>query len=241
MGILTGVSQTAGLGGSAGADVIDSGRVILRTDENAMRTTIRGLLAQAGLFCAPATVLALLALVALTSAAMAESAPDSSDPTDAAQSAPVVPPGTLGAEGVVPERGEEAGPASAEAIGHVPGPNEGVYGDPPNSGVGNPDDRSWAYDSSFFFGLTRGLPEATDLDKSGRRWVSSLTIPFDLVTLPTAAIAGLYGRAPEPESESSDDASAASDAPASHEGEAPAGSEAAPETETEATPETETS
>ena len=205
----------------------------MRTDENAMRTTIRGLLA-------------LLALVALTSAAMAETAPDTpapTDPTDAAQSAPVVPPGTLGAEGVVPEPGEEASPASAEAIGHVPGPNEGVYGDPPNSGVGNPDDRSWAYDSSFFFGLTRGLPEATDLDKSGRRWVSSLTIPFDLVTLPTAAFAGLYGRAPEPEpepeSESSDDASAAaSDAPTSHEAETPAASETETETETETAPET---
>ena len=115
------------------------------------------------------------------------------------------PPGTLGPEGVVPAEGMPADGESppAQRIGHVPGPSEGVYGDPPvTGGTVDPEARGWAYDTGYFFYLTRGLKDGTDLGPVGRRWVRPWTVTFDVVTLPTAALAGLSGRAPaqdEPE------------------------------------------
>jgi hypothetical protein len=113
-------------------------------------------------------------------------------------------PGMLGAEGVVPKDGgpsdddvamRTGGPI--EPIGHVPGPDEGVYGDPPNTGgTVNPETRGWAYDEGYFFALTRGLGSDTDLSPVGRRWVRPWTLVFDVATLPTAALAGLSGKAP---------------------------------------------
>ncbi len=114
------------------------------------------------------------------------------------------PPGTLNAEGVVPMNvsGDGAprvpGQGPIEPIGHVPGPDEGVYGDPPNTGgTVNPETRGWAYDPGYFFAMTKGLATDTDLSPTGIRWVRPWTLTFDVVTLPTAALAGLSGRAPK--------------------------------------------
>lgn len=114
------------------------------------------------------------------------------------------PPGTLSSEGIVPGEGFEApttsggteGAPPIEPIGHVPGPGEGVYGDPPNVATGDPETRAWAYDSDYFFAMTRGLETDTDLGEVGRRWVRPLTFTFDVITLPTAAMAGLSGKPP---------------------------------------------
>ncbi len=129
------------------------------------------------------------------------------------------PPGTLGREGVVPTEGAaQAGEPGApgemplEPIGHVPGPAEGVYGDPPNTGgTINPETRGWAYDPGYFFAMTRGLESNTDLSRVGRRWVSPWTLTFDVVTLPTAALAGLSGRAPAKDDPSRGDSAAHDD------------------------------
>lgn len=143
----------------------------------------------------------LLAPAALADSAAMDGPPPSEDPAYTA------PPGTLGPEGMVPAEGASGTAAQPEQIGHVPGPDEGVYGDPPNSGSGNPADRGWAYDDRYFFALTKGLETDTDLGPTARRWVSPLTLTFDVLTLPTAALAGLSGR--EPETEPASDPAAA--------------------------------
>jgi hypothetical protein len=137
------------------------------------------------------------------------------------------PPRVLSPEGMVPAEGARASGASPapETIGHVPGPAEGVYGDPPNTGgVRDPERRGWAYDTDYFFALTRGLKDDTDLGKVAIRWIRPLTITFDVATLPTAALAGLAGRAPAdselpPEDEAEVEAAAA---PTANEKSAPA-------------------
>jgi hypothetical protein len=52
--------------------------------------------------------------------------------------------------------------------------------------------KPWEYDTSYFFALTRGLDEETD-STWGHRASMAGTVPLDLVCLPTAAIAGLFG------------------------------------------------
>ena len=50
----------------------------------------------------------------------------------------------------------------------------------------------WHYETGYLFGVTRGLPEAGVRDG----WcypAMVLSVPFDLVTLPIAALAGLFG------------------------------------------------
>lgn len=50
----------------------------------------------------------------------------------------------------------------------------------------------WRYDTGYLFGVTRGLETAV----VSRRWRPALwivTVPFDLVNLPVAAVAGLFG------------------------------------------------
>ena len=91
-----------------------------------------------------------------------------------------------------------AGATPIEPIGDVPGPRDGVYGDPPNTGgTEDPEKRAWRYDTDYFFVLTRSLERDTDLSASGRRWVVPWTVLFDVATLPTAALAGLSGRGPD--------------------------------------------
>lgn len=147
--------------------------------------------------CAIAVAFVLLA----TGSAWADSHGDEAPPS-------TPPPGTLGPEGMVPEEGAVAsapgdttaeGAVPLEAVGHVPGPGEGVYGDPPNFATGDPETRGWAYDTEYFFALTRGLKTDTDLGTVGQRWVRPWTLTMDVVTLPTAALAGLSGRPPAEE------------------------------------------
>jgi len=169
---------------------------------------------------------------------------------------PTPPPGTLGPDGIVPVEGAteptaaemaaegEGGTPALEAIGHVPGPGEGVYGDPPNSATGNPETRGWAYDTDYFFAMTRGLKTDTDLGPVSQRWVQPWTFTFDVATLPTAALAGLSGRPPVDEAtdeatdastgEATDEVAAGEDASTSESTDMPAD---APETGTEPMPE----
>jgi len=50
----------------------------------------------------------------------------------------------------------------------------------------------WHYETGYLFGVTRGLPEAGI--RGGWRYAAMvLTVPFDVVTLPIAALAGLFG------------------------------------------------
>ncbi len=53
-------------------------------------------------------------------------------------------------------------------------------------------DAGWRYDTDYFFGLTRGLPES-GLRPRCRPYVVPFTIVLDLVTLPGAALSGLFG------------------------------------------------
>lgn len=154
-----------------------------------------------------------MSLLLASSAALAESEPlDAPLPEEGSVAAP---PGTLGPEGMVPMARAGDGSVEPEQIGHVPGPDEGVYGDPPNSGIGHPEERGWAYDDGYFFALTRGLETDTDLGPGARRWVRPLTLTFDVVTLPTAALAGLSGRAPETQPESAPTSESSAEAPPS--------------------------
>ena len=188
-----------------------------------MRTETRAALSptrRIGLFCVASVFSMLLALAA---PALADHHSDSEGSPDASAdpSAPAAPPpGTLSSEGIVPHSAAVAGAGGdvdskppMEEIGHVPGANEGVYGDPPNSGSGDPEQRGWAYDTDYFFALTRGLEPDTDLSAVGIRWVRPLTVTMDVVTLPTAALAGLSGRAPaeEPVDEHAEEADASVD------------------------------
>ena len=53
-------------------------------------------------------------------------------------------------------------------------------------------DTGWRYDTSYFFGLTRGLSRA-GVSESRRPYVMSITIPLDILILPGAALSGLFG------------------------------------------------
>jgi len=57
---------------------------------------------------------------------------------------------------------------------------------------GNPMEESWSYTTEYFFGLTRGLPDA-GCTGSCKPWVIPWTAVTDVVTLPGAALAGLFG------------------------------------------------
>jgi hypothetical protein len=52
--------------------------------------------------------------------------------------------------------------------------------------------KPWAYDTAYFFQLTRGLGDEVK-STWGRRASMVGTVPIDVVGLPTAALAGLFG------------------------------------------------
>lgn len=168
-----------------------------------------------------ATSLALVLPLLIASASFADDhGSQEALPADPDVGTTAAPPGTLGPDGMVPETSQAGGQPKGEEIGHIPGPDEGVYGDPPNSGTGDPEGRPWSYDPTYFFALTHGLQADTDLGPRARRWVSPLTFTMDVITLPTAALAGLSGRAPQ-----DDEAKSASSGPAGHEAKPESGSQ----------------
>lgn len=75
-----------------------------------------------------------------------------------------------------------------------PGPSDGppAAGDPEHYPSLDVPTKPWAYDTGHFFALTRGL-EDERLSTWERRASMAGTIPLDVVGLPTAAIAGLFG------------------------------------------------
>ncbi len=54
------------------------------------------------------------------------------------------------------------------------------------------DRRHWCYGTSHFFGLSRGMQDA-GVPRLARPFLYVLTVPFDTVHLPIAAISGLFG------------------------------------------------
>ena len=52
--------------------------------------------------------------------------------------------------------------------------------------------RSWRYGTQHFFGLSRGMEDA-GVPKLARPFLYVLTVPFDTVHLPIAAISGFFG------------------------------------------------
>ena len=54
------------------------------------------------------------------------------------------------------------------------------------------DRRHWRYGTSHLFGLTRGMEDA-GVPRRVRPYLYVLTVPFDTVQLPIAAISGLFG------------------------------------------------
>ena len=54
-----------------------------------------------------------------------------------------------------------------------------------------PQEKSW-YNSSYMFAATRGVAEST-MVPAAKVSLYLLTIPFDIVVLPVAAIGGLFG------------------------------------------------
>ena len=52
--------------------------------------------------------------------------------------------------------------------------------------------RHWRYGTSHFFGLSRGMEDA-GVPRLARPFLYVLTVPFDTVHLPIAAISGLFG------------------------------------------------
>jgi len=54
------------------------------------------------------------------------------------------------------------------------------------------DQHGWRYDTGYLFGITRGL----EIGMRTQKWRPALwivTVPFDVVSLPVAAAAGLFG------------------------------------------------
>ena len=54
------------------------------------------------------------------------------------------------------------------------------------------DRRHWRYGTSHLFGLSRGMEDA-GVPRLARPFLYVLTVPFDAVHLPIAAISGLFG------------------------------------------------
>ena len=54
------------------------------------------------------------------------------------------------------------------------------------------DQRHWRYGTNHFFGLSRGMEDA-GVPRLARPCLYVLTVPFDTVHLPIAAISGLFG------------------------------------------------
>ena len=54
------------------------------------------------------------------------------------------------------------------------------------------DRRPWRYGTGHFFGLSRGMEDA-GVPRLARPFLYVLTVPFDTVHLPVAAISGLFG------------------------------------------------
>jgi len=52
--------------------------------------------------------------------------------------------------------------------------------------------RRWSYGTQHFFGLSRGMEDA-GVPRLARPFLYVVTVPFDTVLLPVAAISGLFG------------------------------------------------
>lgn len=52
---------------------------------------------------------------------------------------------------------------------------------------------SWAYETDYYFALTRGLTYAGVESRVARGFAMLGTVPMDIVTLPGAMLAGLWG------------------------------------------------
>lgn len=106
---------------------------------------------------------------------------------------------TASADAHAAEAPETSGPEAS-------GPDSGVVSDvdpetPPAHWVENDPDRypdldvptkPWSYDTVYFFALTRGLDDEP-LSTWGRRASMIGTVPLDVMGLPGAALAGLFG------------------------------------------------
>jgi hypothetical protein len=99
-----------------------------------------------------------------------------------------------------PETGEETsgtgqpGVTTRVAVTERDDPTDGppLAGDPEHYPSLDVPTRPWAYDTGYFFALTRGL-EDERLSTWERRASMAGTVPLDVMGLPTAAIAGLFG------------------------------------------------
>lgn len=104
-------------------------------------------------------------------------------------------------EAVAPTTSEAAGPAAMSSTDTDPD-RAGANADANATDWAAPDParypqldvptKPWAYDTIYFFALTRGLDEER-LSTWGRRASMVGTVPLDVVGLPTAALAGLFG------------------------------------------------
>ena len=106
------------------------------------------------------------------------------------------------ATGTPPVAGSETTPAATSETPVAPAPSEGaaVYETNPPEPAGDPEryprldvpTKPWAYDTRYFFQLTRGLVEE-NLAPWCRRASMVGTVPLDVAVLPAAAVAGLFG------------------------------------------------
>ena len=137
-----------------------------RASSDATRTEARALRGRAGGVRLAALLLA-LALIGSAGAAQA----GHHEAGEGAESMP--------AEAQATESGPELGADQGLAAEHGRSSGGGLY-------------EPWRYNTDFFFQLTRGLPESGASERSQPYW-KVLTIPGDVITLPGAAIAGLFG------------------------------------------------
>jgi len=163
-------------------------RAAIPNENSFTRFTLRSCAAGAlaVLFCAVA--LGSASAAESESAAMADAAPTSTEPSTPAAEATsdaAVDPG----DGSVPAPAPEA-----SAMGSDPSA--------PTSGTSLPESEPttsggpyepWHYNTDYFFGLTRGLWEEEGVSPVLRPVVMIFTLPLDIVILPAAALAGLFG------------------------------------------------
>lgn len=96
------------------------------------------------------------------------------------------------ADEITDERAAELAAAPAEPEPAAALPAADATGDFESAEAEWEDRRRWRYGTQHFFGLSRGMKDA-GVPRLARPFLYVLTVPFDTVHLPIAAISGLFG------------------------------------------------
>jgi hypothetical protein len=102
--------------------------------------------------------------------------------------------------GAAPAMADEIADQPVAELGAAPAELELAYAPPPADPTADFESaeadwegrRHWRYGTQHLFGLTRGMEDA-GVPRLARPFLYVVTVPFDTVQLPLAAISGLFG------------------------------------------------